>query len=243
MKMLNIAAIALAVLAVTVSSPSYSDDDKRKSRGEPRLHGKTVAEWSALWWQWAEATGFSQFNDGLVDCGDGQRGPVWFLAGTFGGPTDRECVDPIPKGKTLFFPLLNAVFYNDLTTDPPEDFSVAEKREALFRLFNEGEGTRTCALFSHANSLERTELIMAGNAIARVQSPPFPYLGDDEAVSDGFWQALRPPKNIKEIIFGGALCSTESTGGTLFEADTTLVFTVRKYEHDYGEHEHDDEDD
>ncbi len=38
-------------------------------------------------------------------CGVDQDGPVWFLAGTFGGPAERECT--IPAGKQLFFPLVN----------------------------------------------------------------------------------------------------------------------------------------
>jgi hypothetical protein len=39
------------------------------------------------------------------DCGLGQSGPVWFLAGTFGGEVTREC--DIPAGKQLFLPLVN----------------------------------------------------------------------------------------------------------------------------------------
>lgn len=38
-------------------------------------------------------------------CGVGQEGPVWYLAGTFGGPVEREC--DIPAGKQLAFPLVN----------------------------------------------------------------------------------------------------------------------------------------
>ncbi len=43
-------------------------------------------------------------------CAMGQEGPVWFLAGTYGGAVTRHCT--IPAGKKLYFPLVNrwAVF-------------------------------------------------------------------------------------------------------------------------------------
>jgi len=38
-------------------------------------------------------------------CHVGQSGPVFFLAGNFGGTTVRHCT--VPAGKALFFPILN----------------------------------------------------------------------------------------------------------------------------------------
>lgn len=44
-----------------------------------------------------------------IHCGEGQAGPVWFLAGIFGsGTITRDCT--VPAGKALFFPLANGVF-------------------------------------------------------------------------------------------------------------------------------------
>lgn len=60
------------------------------------------------WLQWAmaqpDATGPITDQTGAA-CAVGQQGPVWFLAGNYGGSTVREC--NIPAGKQLFFPLLN----------------------------------------------------------------------------------------------------------------------------------------
>ena len=42
-----------------------------------------------------------------------QQGDVWYLAGNFGGSSDRTC--SIPKNKKLFFPLINWIFWT------PED--------------------------------------------------------------------------------------------------------------------------
>jgi hypothetical protein len=49
-------------------------------------------------------------------CADDQAGHVWFLAGNFGGTTERSCA--IPPGTALFFPLINYVWVQFLT-DPP----------------------------------------------------------------------------------------------------------------------------
>ena len=71
-------------------------------------HNITYGEWTARWWQWlysipeernpaADETG--------ANCHEGQSGPVWFLAGTFGGLNERVCT--IPAGKSLLFPVVN----------------------------------------------------------------------------------------------------------------------------------------
>jgi hypothetical protein len=60
------------------------------------------------WVRWAESL---PWLDGPIKdqtgehCADGQDGPVWYLAGTAGGPVVRQC--DIPAGKQLFFPLIN----------------------------------------------------------------------------------------------------------------------------------------
>lgn len=72
----------------------------------------TYRHLSAEWWQWALSIPPSE--NPLADatgekCMVGQHGSVWFLAGTFGSgePTVRSC--SVPKGKALFFPIVNFV--------------------------------------------------------------------------------------------------------------------------------------
>jgi hypothetical protein len=71
-----------------------------------------------LWWQWALAAPVP-VNPVLdptgEDCGVGQSGEVWFLAGTFGGSATRSC--SVPAGRALFFPVLNSAF---IATEPGE---------------------------------------------------------------------------------------------------------------------------
>lgn len=75
------------------------------------VSGRTQAEWSQLWWQWAASF---QYDESPVadrtgqSCHLKQSGPVWFLAGTYGTRrTIRTC--KVPKDTYVFFPLINYV--------------------------------------------------------------------------------------------------------------------------------------
>ena len=69
---------------------------------------------TAKWWQWALSvpTSVNPLEDATgVNCMVGQRGAVWFLAGSFfGGTAARSCA--VPQGTALFFPVVNAVQIN-----------------------------------------------------------------------------------------------------------------------------------
>ena len=75
-------------------------------------HGRSYSEWIAEWWRWAleiPAAANPLLDETGEDCAEGQRGHVWFLAGTFGsGSVTRSCT--IPAGTALFFPLANGVW-------------------------------------------------------------------------------------------------------------------------------------
>ena len=67
------------------------------------------SELAARWWTWVLEIPKAQ-NPLLDDTGQfagvGQSGPVWFLAGTWGGgPATRAFT--VPAGKPLFFPIAN----------------------------------------------------------------------------------------------------------------------------------------
>lgn len=68
--------------------------------------GKSWEEWTAEWWRWALSSPKDQ--NPITDTNGqhasiNQSGPVWFLAGTFGGLLERTC--EIPAGKAIFFPI------------------------------------------------------------------------------------------------------------------------------------------
>jgi hypothetical protein len=111
-----------------------------------------------------------------VDCSIGQSGPVWFLAGTTGGaPVVRGCT--VPKGKELFFSLLNLMFYND-PADPPPPLTEVKKREVLDGLFSHiapepipfNFNIRACNLGSTVNGVST---LFSAVTTARTQSPAF----------------------------------------------------------------------
>lgn len=73
-------------------------------------YGNSYGDWAAAWWQWA----FGQpvdtnplFDETGAQCGNGQSGPVFYLAGVINvsGSAERTCT--VPSGKALFFPILN----------------------------------------------------------------------------------------------------------------------------------------
>jgi hypothetical protein len=75
-------------------------------------YGNTDDEWGALWWKWIyelpQTAGncIIPFQDPTgANCGYGQSGPVFYLAGTVSGTAVRnQCV--VPLGKAIFFPIL-----------------------------------------------------------------------------------------------------------------------------------------
>ncbi len=83
-------------------------------------HGNgEFAEWQAEWLQWAVSlpASLSPFLDTTgQNAGVGQHGPVWFLAGNFGGTVTRAVA--VPAGKWLFFPIINQ-FWIGFVGDPP----------------------------------------------------------------------------------------------------------------------------
>ena len=75
---------------------------------DSRPFGRTCAEWTAEWWKWALS--IPKSRNPIVDqsgknCANNQAGPVWFLAGTLGGPTERSCTISSEKG--ILFPIIN----------------------------------------------------------------------------------------------------------------------------------------
>jgi hypothetical protein len=83
--------------------------------------GQTYGRWAVEWEQWA--LGIPAVVNPLTDttgehCAERQVGDVWFLAGSVSpDPVVRTCT--LPKGKALFFPLINTV-YGAFLNDPPE---------------------------------------------------------------------------------------------------------------------------
>ncbi len=185
-------------LATVNGDPEDDDNDNGvviTPRDAVEETGMSYGEWAGEWWNWALQ--FPSAINPVLDetgefCGLGQDedGPVWFLAGNFGGTTVRECT--VPDDKILFFPLLNVV-------SPSPDFG--PDVETVIADAN-----------SDVNSFSVLELDVDGEPVTDLfayagQSPPGGFLlrlppgaifdeffglsGDrDPTVADGYWAML-----------------------------------------------------
>ena len=85
---------------------------------------------TAQWWPYIVSIP-PGINPGLdatgTNCGLGQRGPIWFLVGTFStGPAVRSC--SIPAGEALLVPVVNYVNINTPNVCGSPNQTVAELR-------------------------------------------------------------------------------------------------------------------
>ncbi len=106
--------ILLALVCAVSSSSTHAAEAMKVMPPAATVAGKSAADYSAAWWQWAFArpAGTRVFDDptGAV-CEEGQKGAVWFLAGTSGSDVaKRRC--KVPKGKYLFFPVINMMMFS-----------------------------------------------------------------------------------------------------------------------------------
>jgi hypothetical protein len=81
---------------------------------QSRLHGLSYGSLGDLWWKWAMSIPLA--SNPMADttgafANQGQKGPVYFLAGLW-GPASAERTVTVPAGKALFFPIFNWVWMN-----------------------------------------------------------------------------------------------------------------------------------
>ena len=81
-------------VVMVVPAVSYDTNSQIDSKGikvfplDSAPYNTTYSEWTAKWWKWAleipkEQNPVSDTTG--KNCAQGQEGPVWFLAGTYGG--------------------------------------------------------------------------------------------------------------------------------------------------------------
>ncbi len=161
-----------------------------------KVFGKTYSELAGDWWNWAAQGPFETFplfDETGDNCDVGQQGPIWFLAGNFGGVSERSCT--VPNGKAIFFPVVNTIWW------APEDGETVEELRAIANSFiDPGSLTLSCEIDGEPVS----DLFSY-----RAQSPTGGFVFDipagsvfntfgfdpglrDPSVSDGYWIGLAP---------------------------------------------------
>ncbi|MDX1935432.1 MAG: hypothetical protein SFU56_22760 [Capsulimonadales bacterium] len=208
---------ALFLLLIAAALPASAQRPRVLPPGSI-VEGKSLSKWADLWWKRIYETP-AAINPLLDTTGQfggvGQKGPVFFLYGTFGGVVERTVT--VKGEKYLFFPIIN--FENDPypfgdPNAPYLDWTVAFLRagaKANIDMTNyldatvDGvpvtclrytNGKPVCSLFDHR---ERTKkpftYTLPGNFedIATFFGDPR-FTGQEigPAVSDGYWLMLTP---------------------------------------------------
>lgn len=188
----------------------------------------TYANWTARWWQWALSIPEDRnpaADETGENCHEGQSGPVWFLAGTFGGLNERVCT--IPAGKSILFPVLNG---ECSYAEYPDLRSESELRECAV---SSNEGVSELMVTIDGNVIDESQL-----RSYRIQSPLFEINfpsgniygvgeGPSQAVSDGFWVFLPPLlPGEHEIHFRGALVDFTTAATNNFVTESKYHITV-----------------
>ena len=240
---LTAAALLFCAAFISLPSPALAGNGNQGNPGvippqaSPDDH--TYGEWSAMWWQWAfgQAPDVNPVLDETGDlAGSGQSGPVWFLAGTFGGPAERTAA--IPAGKKLFFPIVNWSVW-----EPDDDETsrlIVEHLGLDPNVLTEAEILRITANWLADRSAPISCMVdgVSINNLAnyRAESPDFEFIFDDDlaalfgldgglkspAVADGYWLMLAPlPSGEHTIEFHG-VAEISTANGDPFD----LYFTV-----------------
>jgi hypothetical protein len=188
----------------------------------------TYGEWTARWWQWAYS--IPEDRNPVVDetgenCDEGQAGPVWFLAGTFGGLNVRNC--EIPAGKSILFPVMNGACskleYPELQTESELRSCAISSNDAVTELMVtiDGQPINEQQLRSYRVQSPLFELnLPEGNLISG-------QAGSTQAVSDGFWVFLPPlTSGAHEIHFRGAIIDFTTASQNNFVTESLYNITI-----------------
>lgn len=191
-------------------------------------YGKSYSRWAAAWWEWAYSVPADQ-NPLLDTKGENadeeQRGPVWFLAGNFGGTTVRRVT--VPEGKALFFPILNQPWVQ-YPTDPV--LSIPDLRaflrpgmdNAILHCEIDGRPVQDLAGY-RVESTVFTTTVPEGNLLGMPA-------GDYEpCVDNGYYLMLRPLKPGRHTIRFTAANADQS-----FSLDVTYHINVKPRGHGHG---------
>ncbi len=215
--LMSVIVLSLAMSAAHAGNPNPGI---RPSHSTP--YGMSYGKWAAYWWQWV--LGIPNATNPILDttgayCGVGQSGPVWFLAGNFGGATEREYIG-VPTGKALFIPLITWI-----SVVPFEGADEAEAR-ALANFVMDHVTDLYCTVdgvaVQNPYAYRAESPVFAVDAADALMYPPGHY---DTAVTDGYWLMLTPLPPGQHTINFGATVDIPDWSFT-FSLDVTYHLTV-----------------
>jgi hypothetical protein len=170
----SIGGIAGIISGLALLAGTSSADTLPASPQPPR----PLPELTAEWWQWAYSIPQPYATDTAISnpiadssgasCMVGQRGSIWFLAGTPGnvGPVTRSC--SVPEGASIFFPVIAVSNSNTPNCPPPTPPMNVSQLEQYFRAVIEAINQNP--IFVTVDGVNVTKTLMK-----LVQSTPFEF--------------------------------------------------------------------
>jgi len=208
------------VIAILLSLLIFSNCSAREIVLPPgtSVEGKNASDLSAEWWQWAMSApdGTNPVEDTKgINCGVGQRGKVWFLAGGF-GPSKIRRTCTIPANRHLFFPVINMAYWprqdNDKYTCQEAKQGAALNNDTALDLFAEIDGVSVKDIKRFRVATEKCFDIYARVPPSQGAFKAYP------SASDGYWLLLSPlPKGKHTIKFGGRYNNKSNAYGRSFQ--------------------------
>jgi hypothetical protein len=195
------ASLLIAATSALQASPSMVPP-------QAQYQGRSYAEWSAAWWQWAVSlpvAGHPSLDETGADAAAGQTGSVFFLTSVFNASGTVVRNITVSPSTALFIPILNADCSN---VEPPPFFGAneTEMRANVIALIDATSGIY----------LEIDGEAVANLGAYRFDSPLFGFTlpdpnilgvpggGPGLAVADGYYAMLHPLSPGEHMIrFGG----------------------------------------
>lgn len=226
--------VIIGVIGLVASWLPLPFIEAQQNNGSPDIfppdakpYGVNYGEWTAKWWQWTSLIPL-QKNPATDttggNCAEGQNGPVWFLAGTFGGKAERICT--VPTGKAILVPIINS---ECSYLENPDLKTESELRNCVKVL--QDETTHVEATIDGMN-IPPAELYRVQSPLLNVTFPKdntagIP-AGTTQGVSDGNWLFLKSLATGKhDLHFNGVSVDFTSTGSNTFAVDVTYHLIVK----------------
>lgn len=167
------------------------------------IAGQPADVWAGRWWQWLKS--FARSNNPVTDasgalCTEGQVGDVWFLANASNPvPVARECT--LPAGLSLFFPVLNYIYYagqdTPITCEQARE-GVAGRVQTPVGLVVSLNGEAIDAPLAHRTASTQCFDPQVHTTAKGERSWAWP------GAADGYWYALKPlPPGTHTLHFAG----------------------------------------
>jgi hypothetical protein len=222
---MSIGSLAFVVALSALSSTSFAADFLLPPKSS--VEGRSASQLAADWWQWAMSAPREESPIGDMTgakCTYGQEGPVWFLAGGFGSSKIRRACS-IPAGKTLFFPVINMVYWprrgDAAYTCPQAKAAAALNNDTALDLFAEIDGVAVEGIAQYRFSSEE-----CFDIYARVPPERGPYKAYP-AATDGYWLMVKPLSAGRHTLkFGGRYNRNSPSYGRMLQ-DIEYVLVVQ----------------